>query len=213
MGVTRGLMRLLAEAQVDIRTDSGVEAVENGGVGAVGERIGIAGNRGPELAGDVGRIHWDESPRRVGTGRCHDNIGSNLDLKNSIGRRVWTYGRAEVDFSTEQVDAAHVIQLGRKACGGSSESLRAAVDGGALRALARIHCENTMRRSGGDDYRMIGSGANLEHIRDASSEVESRIAGHTVNSVGKSSAWSGNHVGLRLGLTNPDRQRQREPYN
>src|ERR1700745_3181986 len=106
--MTRLLRRLLAYAQVDIGRGSGL--VENGGIGAVGERIGIAGDRGPELAGKVGRVHWDEIPGCIGPGGGHDNIGSNLDLKNRVGRRVWSDGRAEVDFSEEQMEAANVIQ-------------------------------------------------------------------------------------------------------
>ena len=77
----------MAYAQVDLRTGSGIEPVENGRIGAVGERIGIAGDRGPEPVGDVGRIHWDESPRRISAGRLHDNVSSDLDLEDRIGRR------------------------------------------------------------------------------------------------------------------------------
>jgi hypothetical protein len=84
--------RVLAYAQVDLRADSGVEPVENGGVGAVGERIGIGGDRFPELVGNVGGIHWDESPSRIGTGGGHDNVGSDDYLQNCIGRWVWAYG-------------------------------------------------------------------------------------------------------------------------
>ena len=108
-------MRLLGYAQVDIRSRS--RLVENGGIRAVGERISItgAGDRGPELAGNVGGILRDEKPGSIGAGRGHDNVRSDLDLKNCIGRGRWADGCAEVDFPAEPVDAAKVIQLGRKA--------------------------------------------------------------------------------------------------
>ena len=68
---------LLTDAQENVGTANGFEAIEGGGVGAVRERICETWHRGPR--GEVGTEFWNEKPGGVGAGGFHDNIGTECD--------------------------------------------------------------------------------------------------------------------------------------
>src|SRR5262249_25415475 len=143
-------------------------------------------------------------PSRIGAGGGHDNVGSNLNLKNRIRWRGSANRCTDVDFSSEPMDAAKVIQLGWEAGGGSNESHVPAGD--ILRGCARKRSADAGNRVGSDNDGMeVCRGVYDKYVRYACDQADGGIAACAVNGeeIGHIDAvWGGDGVGLRLGPAN-----------
>ena len=79
------LVLLLTQAEKDVGTADGIEAIENGCIGAVSKMVCVAWNAGPHAADQIGVEFGNEQPGCVGPGGGHDDVRADLDGKDLVG--------------------------------------------------------------------------------------------------------------------------------
>lgn len=118
----QSVRRLLADAEEDVRAADGIEAVEDGGVGAVGEGVGENRHGGPCAGDEVGGELRHERVGGVGACGEHDDIGGDGHRDNGVasGRRGGG-GREDVDDAVEAMDITLIIERAGIICGRNGE--------------------------------------------------------------------------------------------
>src|SRR5690349_6450414 len=105
-------MLLLPNSEVHARSTNRVQTVEGGGVRAVGEPIGKIGDRRPGSGSQVRAELRLEQPGGVGAGRGHDDIGRDVEGKDSARR--WRGSTLNINHAVEAMDRAYIIKDRRK---------------------------------------------------------------------------------------------------